>query len=311
MAQAPEIALVDTEEAEEKQARDDFSAGYASEQPPPKKTVAAEAEPEPKAASEPEPKAETKVEAPAAETPPAPKYIQVTQEDWDALKTAANKTAGHETQLSKAFGTLGDLQQIIRKLQSQTPQGLTVELPADVVSEMEDDFPELAGHFKKGLEKALKGIKGTAPAAATTTATATTSQTADPEAVQKMVKEAAMTHELEALEDAHPTWRAIVGAVNAEGKYDANNDFRKWLAKEDAAYQQKVNSTNSSAIISRAIDKFQSSKTAAPTTPAKPAAHIVARNERVRGAIQPRGDGGQPAPTKTADDDFREGFRTG
>jgi len=226
----------------------------------------------------------------------APKFVQMTQEQFDAFQAAAGKTATMETQMSKVFGTLGDVQQHVRRLQSEPLKSIAVELPADVVSEMEADFPELAGHFRKGLEKALKGITGTA----TTSAAA---PIVDPEATRKIAREIAVRHEEEALEDAHPTWRAIVGVPGSEN----TNEFRQWLGKQDVAYQNKINQTNSSLVIGRAIDKFLAKK----VEPNRPAPKVAAQTDRIRAAIQPRGDGGQPAPANNADDDFRAGFATG
>ncbi len=277
----------------DKQADEAFASGFVLETPPAKPAVpepATEAKPEPKV----EPKAETKV-APKTEAK-APKYVQITQEQFDSLQAAATKTTAIEGQLSKVFGTMGDMQQIVKKLQSATPAGMSIEIPKDAFAEMERDFPELAAHLRAGLEKSLKGVRGTADGVA-----------ADPDAVGKLVDEKTAKLQIEALEDAHPTWREIVGAVGSDGKHDPENPFRKWLATQPAEYQAKINATNSATVITRAIDKFIAAKAALPKTPATPAPKVAARNDRIRDAIQPRGDGGQPAPP--AKDDFAEGFR--
>lgn len=274
----------------------DFASGFNNTPPPdtaaaPKPDVKPVAKPETKEAVTPAPKVE------------APKYVQLTQEQFDNLQSAAGKVTEVEKQISKLFGTTGDMQQIVKKLQAETPKGMTIDLPADVVSEMEQDFPELAGHFRKSLEKALKGVRGTGAAEAG-------SAGLDPTAVQNLVREAAIKHEIEALEDAHQDWRTIVGVVDAEGKHDPNNEFRQWLGKQPVEYQTKINATNSAAVVSRAIDKFLASK-ANPAVQTGQTPQIAARRDRLKAAIQPRGDGGQPAPAKSADDDFAEGFATG
>lgn len=278
-----------------------FDAGFAEGSPPPETAVEITAKPPVEVPPKVGPKPAAEVVAAKVE-PEAPKYVQITQEQFDGLQAAASKTVTMETQFSKVFGTLGNMQQVVNKLQAETPRGMTVELPADVVSEMEKDFPELAAHFRSGLEKALKGIRGTGPASASA------SPAADPEAVQKLVSTIALRHEVEALEDDHPTWREIVGTVDNEGRHDPNNEFRKWLATQPAAYQQKINAANSARVIGNAIDKYLASK-AAPAP--KPAPKIAARTDRIRAAIPPRGDGGHQAPANSADDDFRAGFATG
>ena len=297
---------------DDKQAQIDFDAGAAAEIIPPAKP-AVEVKVEPKIETKVEAKPKVEAKAPAkVETvqpvQPAPKHVQITEEQYRRFEEAAVATATMKTQLAKVFGTIGDVQQIVKKLQAATPAGLTVEMPADVVSEMEKDFPELAGYFRKSLEKALKGIKGTAGTAATATAP-------DAEEVQKLVTAAYIKGETESLEDAYANWREIVGTVDAQGRHDPNNEFRKWLATQDIGYQHKINSTNSSRTIATAIGKFLAFKAAqakTPTpTPKLPAPKIVARQNRIAAAVTPRGDGGQPAPSKSADDDFNAGFATG
>lgn len=275
----------------ETQADDDFNSGFTQDAP--------------EAKVEPKPRIEPKAEAPKAD-PPAPKYRQITEDEFARFDGAISKMVTPEKVKDLVGGIMGGLEQrIVQKLQAGTPQGATVELPADVVSEMEAEFPELAVHVRKSLEKALKGVRGTGTAAASV----------DPEAMQTLVKAAAVEQakliETEALEDAHPQWREIVGVVDAEGKHDPENGYRKWLAKKDVAYQHRINATNSAAIIARSIDMFLADKEKALKTELKPAPQAAARRDRIQGALQPRGDGGQPAPSKTADDDFNEGFRSG
>ena len=53
---------------------------------------------------------------------PAPKYIQITEEQFAALNAAAAKTATVEQQMSKAFGTIGNLQQIVDGLLQRSPR---------------------------------------------------------------------------------------------------------------------------------------------------------------------------------------------
>ena len=280
----------------------DFAAGFDLDTPPTERPEG-EQKSEPKSETKPVTKVEQKVAAkPAPKPEPAPpEYRQITRAEFDSLQSAAAKTADLEKQLSKAFGTLGDMQQVVKKLQTETPAGKAIELPADVVSEMEKEFPEIAGHVRSALEKAIKGIRGTGGEPGTG---------ANLEDVNRLVEAAAIKNEIEALEDAHPKWREIVGVVDSEGRHDPSNEYRKWLAKQDAGYQHRINTTNSSTVISRSIDKFLASK-AAPAKPKQPAPKVVARTDRIKAAIQPRGDGGQPAPSKTADDEFQEGFRSG
>lgn len=288
--------------AEEKQARADFESGMPEEVAPAKRGA------KPEAAEKPEPKPAAKAADPApVAKPPEPKYVRVTEEQFAALNAAAAKTASFETQLSKAFGTIGNMQKVLTTLQAATPRGFKVEIPKDAFAAMERDFPELAQHSRAALEATLRGLTGTGPANAEI----------DPEQLTRLVGEHAAKlraerteEEVEALVDIYPDWRKIVGAVNtlAGEVPDPNNPYRKWLATQPADYQARLNSTNSAAVISRSISRFQ---TETKTVVAKPpAANLQAqlRAARIRDAVQPRGDGGQAPPARTDDDEFMAGF---
>lgn len=270
--------------------KDDFTDGFAEGS-----SLRSESKPQPEAKTEPEIEAHPKAE-PEAE--PKPEYVQLTKEQFESLQAAATKTTAIEAQLSKAFGSVGDLQQIVRKLQSTTPAGQPIDLPKGALAKTRKDFPELAELIESDLTEALKGLRGTA--------TTTAPVEVDHRALQDLVTATTVKYEIEALEDAHPTWRDIVGAVDSEGRHDPSNPFRQWLAKQDQTYQAKINSTNSSAVISRAIDKFLASK-AAPAVQPKPAPKVAARVNRIRSAVQPKGDGGLPSSPKPTDD-FAQGF---
>lgn len=239
-----------------------------------------------------DPPAEAVVIAETPREPPAPKpeYVRLTKSDWEEVKAAAAKTASYDAQLSKAFGTIGNLQKIVNGLQSAKTGG--IKLTPEAFAEMEKDFPELAQQTRAALEKALSGVNGSS---------------ADAPDFKALASEIANAREVEALEDTHPDWRTIVGAVDiTKEQPNAENPFRKWLATKDATYQARVNGTESAAVISRAINLFQA-ETKAPATPASRA---DPRADRIRSAVQPKGDGAAAAPTNTDEDEFAAGFRS-
>jgi hypothetical protein len=273
----------------------DFASGFPEKPPatPPSADKPADtpAKPEPKA-------------APVRATEPAtekPEYVQISAKDWADVRAAAAKTASYDAQLSKAFGTIGNLQRLVSGLQAQTPAGRKIEVPKDAFLEMSRDFPELAEHTRNALERALAGVTGTGANDADASGK-----------FQDMLASYTAKREIEALEDSYPDWRKIVGAVDiTKEQPDPNNAFRKWLATKDVAYQNRLNSSESAAVIGRAIRTFQNETKAV----AKPGATTTrprddARAERIRGAVQPRGDNAGAAAGKSDDEMFEEGFRS-
>jgi hypothetical protein len=230
---------------------------------------------------------------------PEPKYVQITEADWAEVRAAAAKTASYDSQLSKAFGTIGNLQKLVNGFQAQTPAGRKIEIPKDAFAAMERDFPELAQQTRAALEAALSGVTGTGAADADATPT-----------FKSLIAAERAREQVEDLEDAFPSWREIVGAVDVSKQQpDPDNPFRKWLATKDAAYQNRINGSESAAIIGRAIRLFQNETKAAPAKPAT-TPRDIARAERIRGAVQPRGDNAGAAAGTTDDEEFVAGFNS-
>lgn len=288
----------------------DFSAGFDDTPPA---APAADKQPEGKTGEDDtgvEPKAPASEPAPQAPTPP--EYVQITKEQFETLQGAAAETATLKQRLDKAFGQMGGIQRIIQELQQATPKGDAIELPADVVSELETEFPELAGGVKAALTKAMKGLRGTGPGKA-----ADVDMDAIKAVITDSLKTSAVERELEALEDAHPDWRKIVGADRKdEDPIDETLPYRVWLKSQPDDYQAKINNSRNALVISRSIDLFQKhqaaqAKPASQPTPKQPDPKAEARKNRVEASLQPRGDGGQPGPAKTPVDDFEAGFNDG
>jgi len=263
--------------ADAKAAQDAMQAAFEEPAPQAPKPASAAVEEKPVAAE---------ATLAAEEKPEATPAWAITREEWDATKT---ELAALKAERSKLNGTVGNLQQLVTQLRSATPQGVQIELPP----ELEQDFPELAAHLKKAK------IRGTATAPASDAKPST-----GDEEIKRLISEATENAhkdvdarlrsarqqvEAEALEDLHPDWREVTGASATP---DQNQPFRKWLASQPEKYQSLVNETDSASVIARAIDRFKAD--AAKAKPAKDKAPPSA--DKRRAAIQPKGDGGQPAP---------------
>jgi hypothetical protein len=272
-----------------------FGAGFGTEDKPAKSAPEGRAS----AKDQPEPAAAT----PQVEAKPEPKYVQVTEADWADVRAAAAKTANLDSQLSKAWGTIGGLQRWINE-QKAAGQPTAVpaavakkfQVPKEAFAAMERDFPELAQQTRAALEAALSGLPG--PGA---------SDAQDPAKLEALLAQYTAKRELVVLEDAFPTWREIVGAVDTStGQPPPDNAFRKWLGTKDEAYQQRINASESAQVIGRSIRLFQKETAVQTNATAQPRNDV--RTERIRAAIQPKGDSQGAAPRNTSEEAFAEGF---
>ena len=84
--------------------------------------------------------------------------------------------------------------------------------------------------------------------------------------------------------------------------------FRRWLATKGTAYEARISGSESSDEIGRAIRLFQTETKGSPKAAATP--RDTARAERIRGAVQPRGDNAGAPPGKSDDDEFLAGFNS-
>lgn len=298
-----------TEVNDEDQAVLDFDSGFKAETASEVALVA-----DKKNAVVPAP--EHKVEEPAPVVPtPAPEepkaeYVQITKAQFEELQGTIKRVATTEQTLNKLNGSLGNIFQIVQKLQSETPKGEAIEVTDETVAELTEDYPQLATAMKAILAKALKGRVGTGTAepAKVAPVAPVVVPTVDTETVRKLVKDDGGAREIKALTEDHPQWREIVGIVDSEGKYDPKNEYRIWLAKQPAAYQAQINGASTALVISKSIDKFQADKAKKVPAPIPPKNK---QRDRIADAVTPKGDGSPPPPTNTADEDFNAGFRTG
>ena len=269
-----------------------FASGFPA--PPPDKGKTPEKAPE---------RTPEKVEAkaPEAAVPPVekPEYVRVTRkqlEKWEATSTS------HEGQLSKAWGTIGNLQKVVNDLQAKTPAGGKV--PKAAFEKMARDFPELAEANHEALEAVFASMVGTGGGGNGDTAKWDTLA-----AERKAEKDAAEKAQLIELQYAHPRWREIVGAVPPGTPPDAKNPFRKWLASKGVAYESHLNESNSASVIGNAIVMFQI-ETKGTRAAGFTNQRDDDRSERIREAVQPRGDHQGASAGPSDDEEFLSGFNS-
>lgn len=280
-----------------------FGAGFDPTPPAPAAKVVEEPKPEP---------AKPAAVAPAP-VPAKPEYIRVTKQEWDNAKASLGKVPTLESQIAKLTGSMPSaeriIQQVIDKVQSQTPAGVNVEITDEDFAELAADFPEMAKVNRTILERIFKkvNVKGTGPA----------QPPAQPVDMDAAVEKVLSNRDAKALIKVHPDWAEIVGRPAVEGAApNTTTEFRQWLAKEPADYQKEVGETDSAAVVHAAIDKFKASQktTTTTTTTATPAApdRAAARRAVIADAVTPRADGNPPPlnQPQSVDDAFATGFKT-
>ncbi len=237
--------------------------------------------------------------------------VAITKGTLDRLLAAADGQIQLRAEITRLNGTVGSYKKIIEDI---SKGGGIVDIDENDPDwkQFAVDYPEIAKGTKRGLELAAKKIGAKVPAGASE------------DVVKKSITDRVLTLETEALEDEFPDWRKTVGDHPG-----AKTEFRDWLAKQPKEYNDRVQNTLSAAVLGRAIRKFEAEKktTKVPTPPtARPASGVrsgapaggvrkvisqVARRDRLRGAVTPRGDGGGSPARRAEVDPFEEGFKTG
>lgn len=281
-----------------------FGAGFGDTPPAPPEKVVEEAKPEP-----------VKPEAAApAPVPEKPQYIRLTKQDWDNTKAAAGKVSSLESQVAKLMGAMPKaeqiVQQVIEKVQSQTPAGSPIKLTKEDLAELSEDFPELSEKILAGLGRAFERASAKGTGDPTPTPAQSPAQPVDMDAAFEKWQ---LGREAKALEKAYPDWSDIVGRPPMPGDpVPEGNPFRAWLATQPAAYQEEVGQTESPAVVQAAIEKFKASQTqSTAATPAKPD-KAAARRAVIEDAVTPRAEGNPPPlnQPQTAEEAFASAFKT-
>lgn len=259
---------------------------------------------------------EVKTDVPAQkpdDKPPEHKveYVQLTKEEHGRLLALVDKTNEWNTKLDRALGTVGGVNEIVKKMQATTPAGVTLEYDDADFAELEENYPDLAAQVKAILRKGK--VKGTASAAAADDPKKTEEPPA--KSVAEQLKEQRVADNMQMLDEAFPQWKATVG-YSATPEDRAKLPYRIWLASKDEEYRARIGESQSAFTIGRSIDEFHRdqrrkaaiAKQRGPTPPQRPDPKIVARQDRIAGSVQPRGDGAPPPRKDTSDDDFERGF---
>ncbi len=212
-----------------------------------------------------------------------PEYV--TKAELAEIKKAIEDAAKTS---SKAFGTAGKVQQLVNELRAQA-DGTQTRTASEALGKLKGQFPELG--------EAIEAVMAGQPKP----------QTIDDDTFQKKVAEATNKREMKFLTRDFPTWQQIVGSPPMPGHPPVETPFRQWLAGKDEDFRSDLLETDSPSEIAYAIRLFQrETKTPAKSTP-RPVTDD--RAERLRDAVQPRGDSAATPTTNPREDAFAAGFR--
>lgn len=266
---------------------DDFAAGFNDDQQqhPTETPGAAEGETKPEGE-----------QGQQAETAPAPKFVQVTEDEWNSLKASAAKVTQIEATLEKslgtAFGKIGGIERTLKELDGSAK----IEVPDDDIKALNDGgFPELAKAL--GQLKNLRALPGGGGVAADKIEELVQQRLAP---AMEQVQNTRIRLETRYLNTAHPDWQQI----------DKDPAFSAWTATLPAAEQQalvKASDEWDAEAISKFMTRFKAQrKTGAAPAPSPGASDT--RRSRMQAAVTPRGSG---APAADPDDEFEAGYRAG
>lgn len=228
-------------------------------------------------------------EAPAEPAPQAPKYAQITEEQYQHLLSRATAIdeikAAQEKQFGTAFGKIGGIERLVNQLQAAAPAGQSIEVSEDDFDELRADFPELAAMQVKGLNKALAKVRGSGPAVDPEMLEQRIQERLAPE-IQRVREEASQKIVDLTIRQQHRDWNKVVRSP----------EFAEWLAAKPQAERDAIQYSDDPDVVADHITTFKAAAKAATT-----------RAKRFDQAVTPRGTGGH-APAPDDDDEFNAGF---
>ena len=274
---------------------DEFNAGFTQEGAGPTTTpeIAKPTEEDKGQVKEPEQKPNP------AEPAHEPKYVQVTEDELQRLRSAATAIdeikAESKRQFDAAFGKIGGMQQLLDQLKSQTPSGQAVALTEEDFADLKEQWPELADLTLKGFNKVLDKLKGTGAPTATIDVDKLVAERLAPE-IDRVRQEYRTEITDLRLRAHHKDWKTVLNS----------QDFLAWEKTLPQEEQQKFLTSSDPEYVAEMITKFKTAQQAA----ADKAKKNSTRQELIEASVAPRGTGGH-APAPSEDDEFDAGFRAG
>lgn len=257
------------------QAAQAFAAGFEDDEDKQTTPPAAEATP-PAAKEEPQP---------AQETPPAPKYAQITEDQFNDLMAKVGQIDEGKRQIDTLSGHLGGMKQVVESLKQQRKS-----LSAGQLKRVAAEFPELA----EALQSDLSELGGAS---------------VDPMEIDKRVESVvesrvaakAIEFETKLLRFYHRDWDKVV----------VSQDFLTWKGQLPEAERTKLDNSNDGEYIADKLTEFKAAKAAKDKAAAEAAERAKSsdkRQQRLEAAVPPRGSGGHTPSKSGVPSDFQAGW---
>jgi len=257
------------------QAAQAFAAGFEDDEDTQTPTPAAESA-QPAAKEEPQP---------AQETPSAPKYAQITEDQFNDLMAKVSQIDEGRRQIDTLSGHLGGMKQVVEGLKQQRKS-----LSAGQLKRVAAEFPELA----EALQSDLSELGGAS---------------VDPVEIDKRVESVVETRvaakaiefETKLLRFYHRDWSEVV----------VSPDFLAWKGQLPEAERAKLDTSNDGEYIADKLTEFKAAKAAkdkAAAEAAEKARSSDKRQQRLEAAVPPRGTGGHTPSRSGVPSDFQAGW---
>lgn len=243
------------------------------------------------------------VETQAETEPPAPEFVQLTKQQFDDMQSRLNEIDDLKKAYAKTSGNLGSLNQVIERIQANTPKGHAVEFTEDDVADLTAEFGEELGAAQlKVLKKISSKLHGTG-------------SQFDPSELEARMQSKLMEALSKKDDEQRESGRETLSEIHPDlPEIELSDDFIKW--KEALPIEDRIELNNSMSVryVAGKIAEYKTflkekQNQAANTEKqsAEKEAKAESRRAIVSAAVQPKGDGGHAEP-KTANDDFHAGF---
>lgn len=234
------------------------------------------------------PPAQVESEEPAPKEPDAPKYVQITEQDWTELRAKAASIdeikAEHKRQFDSLNGNMGGMKQIVDGLKQRGG----VKLTPGMLKRTAAEFPALEALLTDDLNEILSAPDQ--------------GKTFDPTEIDRRAR-ALMDSEIpkvsealkmEILETRHPDWKEDL-------RSDAFKAFQQTLTPAENA---NLMSSTDGVVVARFITAFKKRQSVKPNSQAT----VSSRQSRIESGVPAKGTGGS-APAPSESDEFEKGWK--